>query len=129
MSARDLSGSWSGIYNYPHSQPSNGFEVELRDAGGVLTGECAERSEGDSSIIAHAIIEGSRQGDAVTFTKSYDTLASAARPVQYAGALRDDGDEISGRWTIPGDWSGSFIMTRRPSPSVAAERRAGETVR
>lgn len=35
----------------------------------------------------------------------YDTVA-------YEGIVTNDGDEITGRWDIPGEWSGTFIMTR-----------------
>ena len=34
----DLSGRWSGIFNYPSLFPPNTFEAAIRDSGGVITG-------------------------------------------------------------------------------------------
>jgi hypothetical protein len=38
------------------------------------------------------------------------------------------GDEIEGRWTIPGAWSGTFLMVRASRQSEAIERQASEKV-
>ena len=34
----DLSGRWTGMFNYPGPFPPVGFEAELRDQGGSITG-------------------------------------------------------------------------------------------
>ena len=58
--------------------------------------------------------------------KTYDNYHLL--PIRYAGTVDDDATEIAGRWHIPGQWSGSFIMVRRPGAEDAVEERVGETV-
>ena len=119
----DLGGDWDGIYNYPRLLPPIAFAATLRDHGGALSGES---SETDREGTRFALIEGQRAGSSVTFTKSYDD--GQASVVHYAGALNGDATEITGTWRIPGNWSGTFIMVRRPGEAEAVEREAAETV-
>jgi len=76
----------------------------------------------------HAVIEGRREGDRVVFTKRYDYLPRADYAIDYEGVLAPGSDEIEGRWTIPGIWSGSFLMVRQGRQSEAIERQASEKV-
>ena len=69
----------------------------------------------DMGVIAHALLHGSRDGAQVTFTKVYDSIEHD--PILYQGTVDDRGTEIHGRWTIVGEWSGSFLMRR----AIAAE--------
>lgn len=118
----DLSGQWAGIFNYPAEFPPNSFEAELRDAGGVVTGLITQPREvfdipGPSR---QAVIEGQRAGSQLSFVKIYDDLE---RPtVHYRGTIQPGGDEIEGIWTIPGDWSGTFMMVRARKEKAAEER-------
>ena len=127
----DLTGAWEGIFSYPRSLPPNAFGCVLRDRSGALAGEVQERgdSEQERSVTLIAMIEGRRNGRAVSFTKRYDDLARARYAVDYEGQLSEDGDEITGRWSIPGIWSGTFIMMRSARRGIEAERRVAETVR
>ena len=63
----DLTGEWSGIYNYPAHFPSNSFEASIRDAGGIITGVIRQPGEffEPAGTHQHAVIEGSRSGGLV----------------------------------------------------------------
>lgn len=131
MSAADsLSGEWDGIFNYPRHMPPNAFTAVLREAAGAITGETTESGEeaGDPTML-HAWLEGRRNGDAVRFVKSYDSASRAHYVVRYTGTVAPDGNEINGRWDVPGVWSGTFIMVRKSAKAEAVERQAAETVR
>lgn len=126
--AADLSGRWTGMFNYPHSLPSNNFEAELRDSGGVISGvivqprEIFEAGGGKQ----HAVISGSRSGMTVQWVKVYDDLGRATP--HYEGIIQPGGDEIHGEWHIPGDWSGTFMMIRNSGATESVEREESVTV-
>ena len=126
----DLSGCWSGFYNYQDHPVPTAFEAEIRDSGGSLIGETTE--QGDSpdcyGALLHAVIEGRRDETEVRFTKLYDYLERADYPVLYEGSIQADGDEISGIWTITDVHSGTFLMVRRSGQGQAVERKADEEV-
>src|SRR6478736_7219182 len=119
----NLTGEWSGIYNYPSRFPPNTFEASIRDAGGVITGVIRQPGEffEKSGILQHAVIEGSREGSLVRWVKVYDDL-SRATP-HYEGTVHSDGNEIDGTWHIPGDWSGTFLMIRRRTEKAKKTRK------
>jgi hypothetical protein len=129
--ARDLTGTWSGIFNYPRSLPPGQFTAELRDHGGQLAGETTElgQTRRDQGSTLHALIEGRRTGGSVDFVKRYDAERRANTPVYYTGSISADGDEITGTWDIPGHWNGTFIMIRQARNAAMEERRVAETVR
>ena len=121
----DLTGRWSGIYNYPHSMPPTPFEAVIRDSGGFIAGETTEPGRDGGTL--NALIEGHRQGSGVRFAKIYDEAPRPAYRVDYAGTIADGGDEIHGRWQIPGNWSGTFLMVREGgAEEEAAERESAE---
>ena len=124
----DLSGQWSGIFNYPSMFPPNSFEATIRDVGGVITGLITQPREVFDAPGAprQAVIEGSRSGPTLSFVKIYDDLE---RPTpHYHGTIQPGGDEIEGEWTIPGDWSGTFLMIRGSGAGESVERRVSEKV-
>jgi len=128
-SSHDLSGSWTGLFNYPSLLPTTHFQAVLKDAGGLVTGLTTE--EGESlhiDGIVHATIEGRHDGIVLHFTKIYDDLAHAGHPIDYEGTITEGGDEISGRWDIKGVWSGTFLMVRNPGQEEAVEREAGAEI-
>jgi hypothetical protein len=125
----DLSGQWSGIYNYPSHYPPNMFEAEIKDSGGLITGLISQPGEffEPAGTVQHAVIEGSRDGSTLRFVKIYDDLS---RPTpHYHGIVQPGGDEIEGEWTIPGDWSGTFLMIRGSRAQEEMVRRIEEKVR
>ena len=124
----DLSGVWSGIYNYPSRFPPNTFEATIVDSGGLITGEITQPGEffEPPGTIQTAVIEGRREGGSLSFVKMYDDLS---RPTpHYHGLIQPGGDEIDGEWTIPGDWSGTFMMIRGPSNKASVERKVTEKI-
>ena len=129
-SKADLGGRWTGAYNYPGPFPPVGFEAELRDDGGSITGTISEPAEDSLGISGTllSIVDGSREGAAVSFTKMYADEERMPEPVFYSGTVQPDGNEISGRWEIPGHWSGTFLMVRNPGSAEAAEEEVGEEV-
>ncbi|HEY5720790.1 MAG TPA: hypothetical protein VIT45_00555 [Allosphingosinicella sp.] len=124
----DLTGEWSGIYNYPSLYPPNSFEASIRDSGGIITGVIRQPGEffEPAGTMQHAVIEGSREGSIVRFVKMYDDLS---RPTpHYSGIIQPGGDEIEGEWTIPGDWSGTFLMVRGGKAEAEEELEVGEEI-
>ena len=126
--ARDVTGRWEGIFNYPRGLPPTGFVAELVETAGTITGETHEVGDTgpERGTALAALIDGERVGGAVHFTKRYDDPARAHYAVRYAGTLSPENDEIAGEWTIPGVWSGSFIMVRRVGSEVQLEESVGE---
>jgi hypothetical protein len=124
----DLTGQWSGIYNYPAHYPPNTFEATIRDSNGLITGVITQPGEffEPAGTVQQSVIDGSRDGSTLRFVKVYDDLA---RPTpHYHGIVQPGGDEIEGEWTIPGDWSGTFLMIRGSRESDALDRRIEEEV-
>jgi hypothetical protein len=126
----DLSGRWTGIFNYPAAFPPNGFEAMLEDRDGSIGGTITEQDDdpqGPGGTL-HSVVEGSRRGSAVTFSKIYEDIERMPEPVFYSGTIQPDGNEISGRWEIPGQWSGTFLMVRNSGAVEAVEEEVGEEV-
>ena len=123
----DLTGHWSGIYNYPRTLPSTPFEAVIRDSGGFITGETEEPGAHGGTL--HATIEGRRRSSEVRFRKAYDELPQAAHPVEYEGIVAEGGDEIHGRWQIGDHWSGTFLMVRDGGAKEEAAELEGAEVR
>jgi hypothetical protein len=124
----DLSGQWSGIYNYPARFPPNTFEATIRDTGGLVTGVITQPGEffEPPGTVQTAVIEGRREGSQLSFIKIYDDLG---RPTpHYRGTIQPGGDEVEGEWTIPGNWSGTFLMIRGAKTGAAIARKVSEKV-
>ena len=108
----DLSGDWIGSYTYPGELEPVPFLAILIESNGHLSGETTEPGQTieDLGETSHALLQGSRNGADVKFTKVYDTIDDD--PILYQGTVDEAGTEIQGRWTIVGEWSGSFLMRR-----------------
>ncbi|HEX8525989.1 hypothetical protein [Allosphingosinicella sp.] len=126
----DLSGRWNGIFNYPGPFPPVAFEAELRDQDGSITGMISEPDESPRGTAGtlHSIVDGSREGRSVSFSKMYEDEERMPEPVFYGGTVQPDGNEISGRWEIPGHWSGTFLMVRDPGAAETAAEEVAEEV-
>lgn len=126
----DLSGHWPGIFNYPSHHPPGSFEATMRDSDGLIAGTVWERDGEPASGggVLHSVIEGRRLGKAVTFTKIYDDLERCPDAIFYSGTVDPEGNEISGQWSIPGIWSGTFLMIRSPGAEQAVESRESQPV-
>ncbi|MGK9234111.1 hypothetical protein KXS07_17565 [Inquilinus limosus] len=121
----NLTGLWHGFFNYPEAYEPGFFEATLVETGEWLSGSTSELSTGEPpvGVTLMAIISGRRRGHHVTFLKSYDGTAGWSHSVSYDGRLSADGLEIEGRWSIWGNWSGTFLMVRAEGGKVAAARR------
>jgi hypothetical protein len=108
-----LTGLWSGRYAYAGGwDPPVDFTATLSDADGMISGWTSEPDSvtGTSQRLA-AFINGLRQGNALSFAKTYDGEGPLAHHVDYVGAISDDGSSVTGSWAMPGA-TGSFVMTR-----------------
>lgn len=128
-SAQNLTGVWQGLYSYPNGA-SVSFLATVIESGSSLTGSTHEpcvsgRVPGGTLL---ATLVGSRAGGAVTFRKTYEAAIPGYRVVDYAGTLNAEATEIEGRWTIPGVWSGKFLMIRPSRKSVGAVHEAAQGV-
>jgi hypothetical protein len=121
----NLSGLWLGSFSYPAGLgPTTPFLARLVDEAGVLGGNTIEpNTMGSGSEQLEALISGSRSGNAVDFTKMYDGTSDAAHAVDYVGRLSDDGNTVSGVWSLA-RMDGSFEMHREAVWEEQAEAEA-----
>lgn len=132
----DLTGVWHGQFTYPGGLPPNAFVATLMETGGRIGGGVHETGDQGPALGKPLLssVAGTRTGASVSFVKIYVVTAAYVvssgyvSPVRYEGALSPDGDEIEGTWTIPGAWSGRFLMIRSRAPDGAREERADEPV-
>jgi hypothetical protein len=75
-----------------------------------------------------ATLQGRRTRRSVTFLKTYDAVPAGYDAVRYEGDVNGDGTEIEGRWTVPGSWSGKFLMTRAGQVGIALVQKVEEKV-
>jgi hypothetical protein len=121
-----LTGVWDGLFSYPRNLPAVPFTAVILEIGSAISGSIHEqpthgRSAGQTLTAA---IEGEHIGSMVRFLKTYDPAHKThGLPIRYEGVLTPDGDEIEGRWTIPGNWSGKFLMMRSGRRQAVARTR------
>ncbi len=122
----NLTGIWHGIYSYPIGRPPVSFVATLIEAGSAVTGTTHEPCElgGSPDQTLYATLLGRRQDAAVAFVKNYDGANPHYGTVAYEGTLSADGTEIEGRWIVPGNWSGKFLMIRSAGRQETVRRRA-----
>ncbi len=126
-----LTGVWDGQFSYPRRFAPVPFTAVILETGSAITGTIHEQpTDGPhAGQTLNATIEGEHSGSAVTFAKVYDPAAKMhGRPILYEGVLSADGHEIEGTWTVPGNWSGKFLMIRPRRPAAKAEARKRATV-
>lgn len=124
-----LSGSWSGAYRYPgDAAPETVFEAWIEERDGVFTGATQEPNilQPWLGAVVTADIDGRRDGLQVRFTKYADGSGGMTHAILYEGVADAELMRIDGVWTIPGDWSGAFFMTRTDSGAATAIERAIE---
>jgi hypothetical protein len=122
----DLTGVWLGLYSYPHALAPVGFVATLIETAGTISGSSHESLKGGTfaANTAFASLSGIRNEGAVGFVKIYDDGIPHKLAINYTGTLADDGAEIEGRWMIPGQWSGRFLMIRsRPNAETVVRKK------
>ena len=130
VNEHNLTGVWHGLYSYPIARAPVSFVATLIDAGSAISGTTHEPCAmgGSPSQILYAMVSGSHQDRAVSFVKTYDGANPNYRSVVYEGTLSRDGTEIEGRWRVPGNWSGTFLMIRSSGQAEAVGRQMFERV-
>ena len=117
-----LTGVWHGQYAYPVSwMPSAAFVATLIDSGGILGGTTHESTANGAM---HAVVDGTHQGAIVRFVKVYSPATEEFQDVIYTGTVNGERTEIEGEWTVPGIWSGRFLMIRNRAEAKAETRKA-----
>jgi len=128
----NLSGAWRGLFSYPPERAleSVSFTAEISDADGWLDGVTEEAATAGplAGKTISACLSGHRSGRGVNFLKLYDRQDGGYDTVAYEGEVSGDGLEIEGRWSIPGSWSGRFLMIRSEGPALAIERQEARSV-
>jgi hypothetical protein len=123
----DLSGEWTGIYNYPIALPPVAFEAAIQESAGRISGTTSELSSFGPQRRLDAVIDGTRDGQAVAFIKMYEDTQGQYDVVHYSGTLDPEGDEIGGHWTVSG-MSGTFLMIRRSRTTESVSLEAEEKI-
>ena len=125
-SAQNLTGIWHGIYSYPIARAPVSFVATLIETASAVSGTTHELCTigGSPNETLYATLLGSRQ-PAVSFVNPM-TAPTAVRHRAYEGTLSPDGIEIEGRWTVPGNWSGKFLMIRSSGKTEAIARTVFE---
>jgi hypothetical protein len=108
-----LTGLWEGQFSYPVSKEPEFFTANLLETLEFLGGSIQEtiRHGKNAGRLFYASVQGRRFGSAVHFIKKYETPPQQHQ-VRYEGVVNADATEIEGSWTIPGSWSGRFLMIR-----------------
>lgn len=125
---QNLTGVWSGRYFYPRELAPVSFVATLIETAIRLMGTTHEPAGPATGAVRYATLQGQRDGNSVSFVKTYDDAGLKVRPIDYSGILNGDATEIKGIWRIRGSWSGKFLMIREPGKIAAATRKVAERV-
>jgi hypothetical protein len=124
----NLTGIWIGLYSYPRALKAGHFSATLIETPGSLGGSTSEiwRHGPRAGETVLATLSGSRSGNNVRFTKTYEGPEKPNHSVEYEGIVGEDFLEIEGRWFVPGNWAGRFLMIRSGGRAVEAAREEFE---
>ncbi|MBM3608476.1 MAG: hypothetical protein FJX29_08495 [Alphaproteobacteria bacterium] len=127
---QNLTGVWNGQYDYAFGYEPVGFMATLIEAGAGFSGGVSETapSRTGEPLQLFAMIDGRREGFAVSFTKTYDGSGGWEHVVEYEGTLSADGNEIEGEWRVPGTMHGRFMMIRPERNTQTADQKIEENV-
>jgi hypothetical protein len=125
----NMTGLWEGTYSYPaFSGPTTPFVARIQESEGNLAGTIMEpNTMGWSTEELEAVLRGTRQGQSVDFTKTYDGSSDAAHAVDYVGQLSGDGNSVTGVWSLAA-WDGTFEMWRETGWEGALSATSEEEV-
>ncbi|WP_088890476.1 hypothetical protein [Leptolyngbya ohadii] len=106
----DITGAWLGTY-WQNGKPTR-FEATFVQGGNTLSGSIL-----DDGMLGEAQLTGDLVGRRIQFTKQY--ISSPNTPIQYTGTLSEDGNSMSGKWTIDKRHSGSWEAHRNDNDLMA----------
>ena len=125
---KSLTGVWTGLFSYPRAIKAGHFTATLLETASRLSGSTSEiwpwQPRAGETVFAGLM--GSRTGRAVRFTKTYEGPGRPNHSVEYEGTVSNDVLEIEGRWSIPGNWAGRFLMIRSGGRAVEQAREEFE---
>ncbi|WOD37965.1 hypothetical protein [Nodosilinea sp. E11] len=99
----NVSGMWLGTY-WQRNQPTR-FEATLVQGGNGLSG-----SSLDAGYLGEAHLSGTVVGRQVQFTKRY--LAPGMPTIDYTGTVSENGNHLTGQWSIAGFDAGPWEAHR-----------------
>lgn len=110
-----LTGTWSGRYEYPIKKRRGvDFSMKLIFSQGLITGSIIEPntfgSKASRNLYAH--FKGTVTGNQIRWVKKYDGTGGVDHIVIYEGKLDRAAQTVTGKWKIPGNWSGAFSLRR-----------------
>lgn len=115
---RSISGEWFGNYYYAGTSEPNGFEAVFIESSGAVEGNIL-----DDGRLGEARVVGTYSAPALSFTKIY----RATPAVKYVGTLSDDGNMVSGTWSIDprcyGTWAAFRNTEDEDNEKLDTERR------
>lgn len=111
----DLSGMWLGTY-WQRDTPTR-FEATLVQGGNTLSGSIL-----DGGYLGEAQLSGTVTGRQVEFVKRY--LGHGQSPIDYWGTVSEDGDHITGQWSIAGFDAGPWEAHRSDDDLSASWQNA-----
>ena len=122
---KTLTGRWLGRYEYSYAAEPVGFEADLIDDAGALTGDIREANSfqpGQGAELFATLVGTFAEGE-VSFTKTYLGFAHPDNP-RYTGQANAALTRIEGTWHFPAlaGPGGRFVMMRKPQASATAER-------
>ena len=125
----NLTGLWSGLYRFPRWRKPVAFSASLEHSGDWLVGSTEETvSNPPAGMTLTATLTGRVTGSEITFMKTYDRQIGGYDAVSYSGSVDPQGMEISGTWSIAGNWSGTFLMIRASGQAETAKKKQVEKV-
>ncbi len=134
MTEINMSGEWTGVYDYPNNEDvAVPFQVKLSDIDGLISGDMIEPntfvdSGGDKLL---SVINGKREGFYITFLKIYESSEETdSYEIIYEGTINKDVTLIQGNWKTTDDmtWSGPFVMNRSKKVEQNIEHKIEENI-
>jgi len=110
-SLSELTGTWSGRYEYPDRRPGVNFDMNLIFSQGKISGSIIEPNTFGKPTAKnlYANFSGSVTGDQIQWVKKYDGTGGVSHSVSYSGKLDRVNHRVVGTWTIK-NFSGTFQL-------------------
>jgi hypothetical protein len=136
MTYKDLTGYWTGVYDYMQGNEAPvSFNMAMHDDNGRIYGEIIEPDPDNAPGYLFSSFAGNFSEGVVSFDKLYDfEKRGKSSKLRYTGFVNDELDYIEGSWNFllkfGGNWSsGNFTMQRNPGESEKAAIKISETLK